>query len=132
MAERRNQLALLTEAELRAALEIGGTPETARAVAAQVYAVPAEEQHFFEWIDTTLMFASCVSGELSERIAAFFGSTPELRAQLEEQQHAFRQWVAGPKFQGPVTPLGLDDVVFDVRTEASARAEPADGEAPTA
>jgi len=123
VAERRNQLAILTEAELRAALEMGGTPESARVVAAQVAAIPADEQHFYEWIDTTLMFASCVSRELSERIAAFFGSTPELREQLEEQQRAFRQWVAGPEFRGAVTPLSIDDAVFDVRTDTSMRAD---------
>jgi hypothetical protein len=121
MAEaRRNQLALLTESELRTALEVGGTADSARAVAAQVAAITPEEQPFFEWIDTTLMFASCVSDELSDRILAFFGSTPELRAQLQEQQRAFRRWVAGSDFPGPVTPLALEDVVFDVRTGGAA------------
>lgn len=131
MPERRNQLALLAEAELRAALELGGTPESARAVAAQVAAIPADEQHFYEWIDTTLMFASCVSMELSDRIAAFFGSTPELREQLEEQQRAFRQWIKGPEFRGAVTPLSIDDAVFDVRMDTSVHAAPIDDTPPT-
>lgn len=115
---RRNQLALFTEAELRGGLEICGTPESAREVAARVYAIPPEEQDFFEWTDSAVMFVSCVSPVLAERVAEFFGSTPELRTGVEEQQRAFREQVLAPGYVRGRTPLDIADVVCDSRDDA--------------
>jgi hypothetical protein len=117
MEMRRNHLDLLSREELAAGLALCGTPETAPIVAAQVYAIPPEEQVHFEWIDTTLMFTSCVSPELAQRIAAFYGRTPEMRAELERQQREFQEWVNGPGFKPGRTPLTIEDVVFDTRTQ---------------
>jgi hypothetical protein len=117
MEMRRNHLALLSREELAAGLALWGTPDTAPIIAAQVYAIPPEEQIHFEWIDSTLMFTSCVSPALAERIAAFFGRTPEMRAELERQQREFQEWVNGPHFKPGRTPLTMEDVIFDTRTE---------------
>ncbi len=116
MESRRNHLALLTRDELAAGLALSGTPETASAVADQVYAIPPEERIYYEWIDTTLMFTSCVSDELAARIAGFYGRTPEARTEVERQQREFAKWVRGPDFKPGITPLTLEDVVFDTRT----------------
>lgn len=118
MESRINHLSLFNREELAAGLAIGGTPETASAVAAQVYAIPAGEQVYYEWIDTTLMFMSCVSDELAVRILDWFCKTPDLRASLEAQMREFQEWVNSPRFNfGGRTPLEIGDVVFDTRIE---------------
>jgi len=121
-------LSLFSQEELAAGLAIGGTPETASAVAAQVHAIPAAEQVYYEWIDTTLMFTSCVSDELATRILDYYGRTPDARVALEAQMREFREWVNTPRFQrGGRTPLGIDDVVFDTRTEQVYEGPPTNG-----
>ena len=127
MEMRRNHLTLLSREELEAGLALWGTPETAPIIAAEVYAIPLEEQIHYEWIDTTLMFTSCVSPELAQRIAAFYGRTPEMRTELERQQREFQEWVNGPNFKPGRTPLTIEDVVFDTRTEQVCEQLPTSG-----
>ncbi|HKP77167.1 MAG TPA: hypothetical protein VJT67_16665 [Longimicrobiaceae bacterium] len=117
MEFRRNQLSLFSQGELTAGLAMLGTPETAAAVAAQVCSIPAGEQQHYEWIDTTLMFASCVSDELATRILDWFGRTPGQRAALEAQMRDFHEWFKKRRCEPARTPLALEDVVFDTRTE---------------
>ena len=115
-SHRRDQIALFSESELRSGLELAGTPESAREVAAQVYAIPADQQQYFEWVDAAVLFVSCVSDELAQRVATFFSRTPEDRRQIQEQQQEFREHVAARTYP-PAAILSLDDVVFDTRTE---------------
>jgi len=117
MEPRINHLSVFSEEELALGLAILGTPETATAVAAQVYAIPAAEQVHYEWIDTALMMTSCVSDELATRILDRFGRTAEERASLEAQMREFQEWVKGRAGKPGRTPLEIGDVVFDTRTE---------------
>ena len=108
---------MFSQEELAAGLAILGTPETAAAVAAQVYAIPVAEQVHYEWIDTALMMTSCVSDELATRILDRFGRTPEERATLESQMREFQEWMKGRGNKPGRTLLSLEDVIFDTRTE---------------
>lgn len=116
MDVRINHLPLFSQKELAAGLRIFGTRETAAAVAAQVYAIPAAEQPYYEWIDSTLMLTSCVSDELMNRILDWFCRTPEERAGLEAQMREFQDWVKSQRGKPRGTHLTMEDVIFDTRT----------------
>ena len=117
MEPRINHLSVFSQDELAAGLAIIGTAETASAVAAQVYAIPLEEQIFFEWIDTTLMLTSCLSDDLATRILDWFGRTPDERVSLEAQMREFQEWMKGRGSKPGRTLLSLEDLIFDTRTE---------------
>lgn len=117
MESRRNHLPLFSQEELTAGLSIFGTPETAADVAAQVYAIPAAEQAYYEWIDSTLMLTSCVSDELTNRILDWFCRTADERAGFEAQMREFQEWVKSQRSKPRGTLLTMEDVIFDVRTE---------------
>ena len=117
MVPRINHLSVFSEGELARGLAILGTPETAATVASQVYAIPAAEQVHYEWIDTALLMTSCVSDELATRILNRFGRTAEERATLEAQMREFQEWVKGRGGKPGRTPLTMEDVIFDTRSE---------------
>ncbi len=113
----RNALSIITEHELAAGLALISSAENAREIAAQVYAIPLEEQVHYDWIDTPLNLVACVSEELATRIRDALGRTPEARARIQNEQETFRATIA--PFLGRATGAFVFwDVVFDRRREA--------------
>lgn len=115
---RRNSVVLFTEEELRAALMLTGTPDSARAVAAELYALPEDEQVHYHWIDTTLMLLSCVSDDLARRVLENFGDTPESRARHEAGRERGRHWII-ERGSKPGMVFELADVVHDTREDSA-------------
>jgi|GEM_PF-3254482 len=111
----RTCVALFTEEEVRAALLLLGTADSASAVAAELYSLPQEEQANLNWIDTTLLLLSCVSEDLARRVLEHFGTTPTSRARLEADQRKFREWISGLDRRAERSALHLADVVHDAR-----------------
>ena len=116
-------LALLSQAELTAALALIATERNAAEVAAAVHAIPPAELAHYEWIDTTLLLAACTSDAIAERIRACLGATPEATAALAQQQAEFCTWYRSRSEQPP-TPLTIEDVIFDTRAEEGGQSEP--------
>lgn len=115
----RNVVTLFSEAELKAALSLTGTPESAAAVAAELYAVPNEEQIYLDWIDTTLLLLSCISDDLARRVLENFGNSPASRARLEADQRKYREWISSRGDRPRETIYELEDVVRDSRQDTS-------------
>jgi hypothetical protein len=114
----RNAIALFTEDELRAALMLTGTEESASAVAAELYALPDEEQARYNWIDTTLMLLSCVSDDLAERVMVNFGDSPQSRTRHASDQQRGRELIQARAGHPPTT-FELADVVYDTRQDSA-------------
>jgi hypothetical protein len=112
---RQNQISVFTEAELRTALALTSTPESAAAVAAELYALPSEELIHFNWIEDTILQLSCVSEDLAQRVVDNFASTPEERERLRDKQAGFCEWIRS--LHSPVTVVELEDVVYDSRRD---------------
>jgi hypothetical protein len=113
---RQDRISVFTEAELRTALALTSTPDSAAAVAAQLYALPPEELIHFQWIEDTLLQLSCVSDDLAQRVVDNFASSPEERARLREKRTGFCEWVRS--LESPAaTVVELEDVVYDSRRD---------------
>lgn len=127
----RNWISVFTEEELRAALNLVGTAESAAAVAAELYALPPEEQAHFDWIDGTLLMLSCVSDDVARRVFEHFASSPEERARMEIDRQRYCQAVQAANRHGREAVLSLDDIVCDSRKDVTwmteARASGASG-----
>jgi hypothetical protein len=113
---RENGIVRFSEAELRAALMLTGTADSASAVAAELYGLPEWEQIHYNWIDTTLMLLSCVSDDLARRVLEHFGSTPASRARHEADRQRGREWLA-ERVGKPEMVWELEDVVHDQRQD---------------
>lgn len=115
---RRNWIVEFTEPELRAALALVGTPDSASAVAAELYALPETEQAHLEWVYHVLLLFSCVSDDLSRRVVeTFAGSGDDARARLRAEQVQFRAMLADLPPGRTVWELG--DVVRDRRQDCA-------------
>jgi hypothetical protein len=112
---RQNWISVFTEAELRTALALIATPESAAAVAAELYALPPDELIYFNWIEDTILELSCVSNDLAQRVLDRFVSTPEERARLREKQAGFCEWLRS--LDSPTGTVELEDVVYDSRRD---------------
>jgi hypothetical protein len=113
---RQDRISVFTEAELRTALALTSTPESAAAVAAELYALPPDELIYFNWIEDTILQLSCVSEDLAQRVVDKFASTPEERARLRDKQAGFCEWMRS-RDSPAVTVIELEDVVYDSRRD---------------
>lgn len=114
---RRNWIAQFTEPELRAALSLLGTPESASAVAAELYALPEAEQAHLEWIYQVLLLLSCVSDDLAQRVIETFAPSEDARAQMKAEQVQFRAGLAN--MPSGRTVWEMWDVVSDRRQDCA-------------
>jgi hypothetical protein len=116
---RRNWIAEFTEAEVRAALALIGTPESASTVAAHLYALPESEQAHLDWVYDVLLLLSCLSEDLARRVVAAF--TPpgneDARSRIEADQVRFRAALA--ELPAGRTVWDLGDVVRDRRQDCA-------------
>ncbi|HET6231891.1 MAG TPA: hypothetical protein VFE05_17585 [Longimicrobiaceae bacterium] len=110
-----NDLDLLTEDELASALSLLAPPENARATAAAVAAIPADERRFYRWAYEVVLAASGVSVEIARRNREHYGSTPEEQARMATEQRVFRSWRVATA-DAPITvAFALEEVVIDTR-----------------
>jgi hypothetical protein len=116
---RRNQIAEFTEAEVRAALSLVGTPDSATAVAAHLYALPEEEQIHFDWVYDVVLLLSCVSDELARRVAATLAASAEedARSRIAADQVRFCAGLAELPARQTIWEIG--DVVRDRRYDCA-------------
>jgi hypothetical protein len=111
----RNDLDLLTEAELASALALLAPRENARQVAAAVAAIPPQERPFYRWAYEVVVAASGVSPEVAQRIREHYGSTPEQQARIADDQRLFASWRIETA-DAPITvAFLLEEVVIDTR-----------------
>jgi hypothetical protein len=127
---RRNWITVFTEEELRAALGLIGTRESAASVAAQLYAMPPEEQIHFDWLEGTLWMLSCVSDEVARRVLDHFASSPKERARMEAEQKRYCASLGTGEGVFQQTVHSLEDVVFDSRQDVALMAGLAADELP--
>jgi hypothetical protein len=113
---RRNWIAVFTEPELRAALALLGTPDSASAVAAELYALPEAEQAHLEWVYHVLLL-SCVSDDLARRVVESFAASDDARARMRAEQGRFRAALASMPSGRTVWEIG--DVVRDRRQDCA-------------
>lgn len=112
---RENHIARFTEEELRAGLSLLYTPDVARRVASEVYAIPAVDAVFFDWMEPALFLMACAAPELEARVREMAGATAQGQAFMQRFT-AFRTWVSG-RSDDPSSGLTRDDVVHDVRRD---------------
>jgi hypothetical protein len=111
----RNDLDLLTEDELASALSLLAPQENARAMAAAVAAIPADERRFYSWAYEVVVAASGVSAEMAKRIREHYGSTSEEQERMVTEQRVFRSWRIATA-DAPITvAFALEEVVIDTR-----------------
>jgi hypothetical protein len=115
---RRNRIGLFSEDELRAALSLMGTPESAATVARELYSLPESEQAHYNWIDTTLVLLACLSDQLRARVTEHFAKSPEARARLDAAR-AERQRSSGEARGDGRVVWDLSDVVHDTRQDCT-------------
>jgi hypothetical protein len=112
-----NVIQLFSEDEVRRALALATEPESAAAVAAQLYSLRDEEQALLEWMYDTLLLLSCLSDEVAERVVARFATSTADAERIRGDQARYRAWLAsGSTVRGEI---GLWDVVHDTRDDAS-------------
>lgn len=117
---RRNWIAEFTEAELRAALALVGTLDSATAVAAQLYALPETEQAHLDWVYNVLLLLSCVSDDLARRVLATLTASGEeraVRSRIEADQARFCATLAEIPAGRAIWEIG--DVVRDRREDCA-------------
>jgi hypothetical protein len=119
MLHRRNAIDLFTRAELEAGLSLLYGPEAGARVAAEVYAIPAEEAIHYDWIEPALWLMACVSDELDARVRAIGGDGDGASA-FQERIAEFKAWL--PTVPRDVTPgLSIRDVIHDSRLDEDSR-----------
>jgi hypothetical protein len=114
---RQDRIRLFTEDELRTALSLTSTPDSAAAVAAALYALPPEESVHFNWLEDALLELSCVSEDVAQRVLDNFATTPDERTRLREKQVQFCEWVRSLDAGSRESVVELEDVVLDARTD---------------
>lgn len=119
---RRNWIAEFTEEEVVSALRLVGTPESAAAVAAELYTSPPDDQAYFEWTYDALRLLSCVSDELAQRVLDVFAVSPESGGIMKVEQAEFCKMVSDGFPNAPIT-FQLCDVVYDTRDDCAVMAE---------
>jgi hypothetical protein len=111
----RNDLDLLTETELASALALLAPQENARAMAAAVAAIPAEERQFYRWAYEVVVAASGVSAEIAQHIQEHYGSTPEEQNRIADEQRLFGAWRMTTADAPISVAFLLEEVVIDIR-----------------
>lgn len=114
---KRNVISVFTEDEVHRALSLVAAPDAASAVAAELYALPPEEQVHLDWIQSTLLLLSCVSEELARRVVDNFAPEPEAQVRMREEQARFGEWVRSPDSPARESGIELEDVVHDSRRD---------------
>ncbi|HSU14623.1 hypothetical protein [Longimicrobium sp.] len=118
---RRNWIAEFTERDVRAALALVGTPDSASAVAAELYALPETEQVHLEWVYDALLLVSCVSDDLARRVIDLFAPADEDgRSRMRVDQAQFGAALRGERPGWTVWEIG--DVVRDRRQDCAVTA----------
>ena len=112
---RENYISRFTAEELRQGLLLLYTPEVARRIAFEVYAIPASDAIFFDWLEPALLLMACASPELEARVRGMAGDGEEGQRFMQRLPE-FKRWLRG-RTGDLSSGLTRDDVVYDVRQD---------------
>ncbi|MDB4952220.1 MAG: hypothetical protein JWM27_4869 [Gemmatimonadetes bacterium] len=122
---RRDDVALFSVEELATGLARLSTPENGEEVARLVAALPQGERPFYRWAHEAVLLVSSVSLDVAERVRRHYGRDEESRALMAEHQELFARFLSSIGEAHPGKCYRLQDVVIDIRPEASPNLVPA-------